>query len=118
LGQNLSPKRKGRCGTKPIITPRCQRKIKNCIISNRKGTYKQINHKLKEVGIDVAEITLRRHAYKLGFKSRRPRKKPKLTPNMIKKRLSWAKKYSNFTIDDWSTVSKQFIIIIMSILQK
>ncbi|XP_072377882.1 zinc finger MYM-type protein 1-like [Diabrotica undecimpunctata] len=40
----------------------------------------------------------------MSFKCRRPVKKPKLIPQMLKKRLAWAKIHKDWSIDDWRKV--------------
>ena len=65
---------------------------------------------LKDQGINISLGSLRRRSYKLGFKCRKPPKKPKLTTEMIKKRLAWAKKHSSFSRDDWNKVDFPFIL--------
>ena len=55
-------------------------------------------------GVQVSARTVRRRLVESGLRARRPRKKPKLTPAMIKKRYEWARHHKNFTKDDWSKV--------------
>ncbi|CAK9801759.1 Transposable element Tcb2 transposase [Anthophora quadrimaculata] len=40
----------------------------------------------------------------MGFKCRRPIKKPKLTPSMVQKRLAWANLHKDMSLEDWQTV--------------
>ena len=93
------------CGRKAITSTRDIRIIEKIIKNNRNNTLKQLHLKVKQSGIDISVRTLQRRIYSLGYKGRRPMKKPKLTPLMMKKRLAWAKKYEYFTKEDWEKVS-------------
>lgn len=106
-GLELEAERKGRCGRKRITSARDDRKIKKVIKENRKMPAKKLKTVLEQQGIKVSLNTLRRRSYEQGFKCRRPLKKPKLTPAMIKKRLTWAKNHADFSQDDWNKVLLQ-----------
>lgn len=87
-------KRIGCCGRKRVTTPRTDRTLINISKSNRKLTTKSIQVRLgSEYGINISTRTVRRRLVEAGLNARRPRKKPKLTPVMIKKRKVWAKKF-------------------------
>jgi transposase len=103
-GLELEAVRKGRCGRKRITSARDDRRIKKVIEENRRMPAKKLKTVLEEQGVKVSVNTLRRRSYEQGFKCRRPLKKPKLTPAMIKKRLTWAKEHAAFTQDDWNKV--------------
>jgi len=103
-GLELESVRKGRCGRKRITSARDDRQIKKVIEKNRKMPARKLKTVLEEQGVNVSLNTLRRRSYEQGFKCRRPLKKPKLTPAMIKKRLTWAKNHSAFSQDDWNKV--------------
>lgn len=97
--------RKGHCGRKSIITARGQRLLRNLAVENRRSTHSDIKNKMQEAGYTVSVATVRRNLYQLGFKCRRPVKKPKLTPAMVKKRLAWANLHKGLSVDDWQIVS-------------
>lgn len=101
----FSPKRVGKCGRTRITTPRTDRIIQKKLLTNRRLPMEQVKHQLAQENIEISSRTLRRRASEFGLKSCRPRRKPKLTPEMTEKRLKWAKKYSTFTADDWKSVS-------------
>lgn len=105
--QSTGPQRKGRSGRKKVITPRGQRYLKNLVLENRRMPHKEILQKFNESGCSVSHYTMRKSLYQMGFKSRRPVKKPRLTERMVKARLDWANTYKNFTLDDWNMVSIQ-----------
>lgn len=101
---NLNSKRKGRCGRNRITTKRDDRCIRNIVCENRKLPLNAITKLVKDANIKVSQRTVRRRLREENLLGRRPARKPKLTPAMIKKRYDWAKKYKNFTIDDWKKV--------------
>jgi transposase len=104
-GMDLSVKRTGKCGRKRKTTPRDERKIQRTILNNRKAPISRIKAILEQEGVPISQRTLRRRSVEMGFTCCRPRRKPKLTPAMMKKRLSWAREHSKFTLEDWNTVS-------------
>jgi transposase len=104
-GMDLAVKRAGKCGRKRITTSRDDRKIQKTILKNRKAPTSRIKLILEQEGVVISQRTLRRRSVEMGFTCCRPRRKPKLTPAMIKKRLSWAREHSKFTLQDWNTVS-------------
>nr|XP_047137642.1 uncharacterized protein LOC124814172 [Hydra vulgaris] len=94
----------GNCGRKRKITPRTQRNLVKMALNNRRATSKVLCQQLNEAGVDVSPVTVQRRLFESGLKSRRPRKKQKVTPAMAKKRLEWAKIHENMSIYDWSKV--------------
>lgn len=104
--QPTKPQRKGRCGKKKLVTPRGQRCLRNIVLENRKASYSDIKKHFEKSGYNVSERTVRRNLFDMGFRSRRPVKKPKLTDTMVKKRYAWASSYKHFTLDNWKMVSK------------
>lgn len=103
-GLDLGVRRAGKCGRKRITTARDDRILKKVLLSNRKLSADKVKTVLQNQGVRVSTRTLKRRSYELGFRCRHPRKKPKLTPAMIKKRLAWARKYSSYKKEDWDTV--------------
>lgn len=97
--------RKSRCGRKRVVTPRGSRVLYKIAREFRRASHANVKKKFEEAGCSVSVRTVRRKLYELGFKCRRPIKKPRLTPAMIKKRLSWANAHKHLTVDDWRIVS-------------
>ncbi|CAK1599423.1 unnamed protein product [Parnassius mnemosyne] len=92
-GDKLSPKRKKRCGRKPIFTPRTERCLKKICLENRFASTKLIKTQLQDANVDVSERTVRKKLKDLDFRTCRPARKPKLTAVMKAKRLKWAKQW-------------------------
>lgn len=45
---------------------------------------------MKQTGIDISPVSVRKALTKTGLPARRPRKKAKITPRMAKARILWA----------------------------
>lgn len=103
-GEELSPKRKKRCGRKPIFTPRSERCLKKICLENRFATTKVIKSQLQDASVNASERTVRRKLKELDFKACRPARKPKLTAAMKAKRLKWAKQWQDKDVDFWRSV--------------
>jgi transposase len=54
--------------------------------------------------VKISSRTVRRCVLEVGLRGCKARKKPLLAAANVKKRLKWAKKYENWTIDDWSKI--------------
>lgn len=104
-GDELSPKRKKRCGRKPIFTSRSERCLKKLCLENRFATTKLIKSQLQYANVNASERTVRRKLKELDFKACRPARKPKLTAAMKAKRLKWAKQWHDKDVDFWRSVS-------------
>lgn len=78
-GEELSPKRKKRCGRKPIFTPRSERCLTKICLQKRFATTKEIKSELQDASVNVSERTVRRKLKELDFKACRPVRKPKLS---------------------------------------
>jgi len=66
---------------------------------------KKIRAELGETGSRIIRRTIsRRLTDEFGLKSRKPVRKPRLTPAMKLKRLQFAKKYKDWTSQQWSRV--------------
>ncbi|RVE51166.1 hypothetical protein evm_004131 [Chilo suppressalis] len=102
--QPVSPKRKGRCGRKRITTPRCDRKIRDICLQNRKKSVGFLTQMVQEFGIAVSKRTVQRRLAEENLTGHRPVKKPRLTEAMKKKRLAWAREHRMNTVEDWSKV--------------
>lgn len=99
----LTPK--PRSGRKRKIGERETRLLKRNAIKNRRKTSKELAADLNlESGISVCPSTVRRHLVAAGIRGCKARKKPWLSQINQKRRLQWAKKHKNWTIDQWSRV--------------
>ncbi|XP_072375918.1 uncharacterized protein [Diabrotica undecimpunctata] len=58
LGKALSPKRKKKCGRKPIFTPRSERSLKKICLENRFATTKLIKSQLQGVNVCFSEFEI------------------------------------------------------------
>jgi hypothetical protein len=56
------------------------------------------------IGLPISERTIRRRRSESGLGSYIAAEKPGLRPENIAKRLEWAEKYKNWTIEDWKRV--------------
>lgn len=88
-------------GRKMATTPRENRMIKKAALSERFASANKIKRDLK---LNVTSRTIRNRLYKCGLKSRVAVKKPFISKLNIKKRLEFAIKYKDWTIQDWSKV--------------
>ena len=67
----------------------------------------KLQNSLSFAGVGVSTSTLSRRLKKelgLNFKSYKPAKKPRITSEMAKKRLEFAKRFLNYSKDDWDKV--------------
>ncbi|GFY28369.1 uncharacterized protein TNCV_4397011 [Trichonephila clavipes] len=100
-GEEFSPKRKKKCGRKPIFTPRSERSLKKICLENRFATTKVIKSQLQDINVNAS---VRIKLKDLNFKTCRPARKFKLTPAMKAKRLNWAKQWRVKDVDLWKSV--------------
>lgn len=80
------------------------RHIKQLSLSNPKASANEIRLELGAAGDEVSVSTVRRALVKIGFKIRKPSKKPLLTDNHKILRLQWARNHQNWVLEDWKTV--------------
>ncbi|GFU06193.1 hypothetical protein TNCV_4765031 [Trichonephila clavipes] len=99
--EELNPKRKKKCGRKPIFTSRSERSLKKICLENRFATTKVIKSQLQDINMNASERTVRRKLKDLNFKTCGPARKPKLTPAMKAKRLHWTKEWRDKDVDFW-----------------
>lgn len=100
----LEANRVCKCGRKKITTSRTDRKIRNICLENRKKSVAHLTKMINDEGVKISERTMRRRLVEEKLMGRRPSKKPRLTDNMKKKRLQWARQHRNMTVADWSRV--------------
>jgi len=79
--------------------------IKRCVVKSPTFSAKKIRAELGETGSRISRRTIsRRLTDEFGLKSRKPARKPRLTQAMKLKRLQFAKKYKDWTSQQWSRV--------------
>ncbi|GFU13434.1 uncharacterized protein TNCV_937461 [Trichonephila clavipes] len=103
-GEELSPKRKKKCGRKPIFPPRSERSFKKIFLENRFASTKVIKSQLQDINVNASERTVRRKLKDLNSKTCRRTRKSKLTPATKAKRLNWAKHRRDKDVYFWRSV--------------
>ncbi|SRR6266498_1728283 len=92
-------------GRPQILTKYHERKIVRLISTGECFTAVDIQKKLKtDDQIDINVCTVKRTLYRNGLSSRIKRKKPYLKKTHRSLRLKFAKKYKEWTIEDWNKV--------------
>ena len=104
IEKDLTPNRKGNCGRKKKTTPRTDAYLLRESKLNPRKTSFQLQQDLASAGVIVDSSTVRRRLLAVGRKARRPIKKQLLTTKMKKKRFIWAKKYKDWTREQWRQV--------------
>ena len=100
-----SVKDKKRIGRPSILTKRNERTIIRRIMSNDCTTAVDVKRSLKvNEKIEVSANTIRRVLKRNGLRSRVKQKKPLLSKKHRKSRLTFAKKYQHWTVEDWKKV--------------
>ena len=96
-------KRKAGSGPKRITTLAQDRALKYRSKRNRSATAVELQCEVKHKnGKDQVSVeTVRRRLREAGLYGRIARRKPLLTAKHIEKRLEWAKKYKDWTPEDW-----------------
>ena len=96
--------RQGRYGRKRKTTPRNDTVIIRESVKNPKKTSADLQRDLSTSGINISSSTVRRRLLEVGRFARKPLKKQLLTSVMKRKHLQWARRYSQWTADDWKKV--------------
>jgi len=79
--------------------------IKRCVVKSPTCSAKTIRAELGETGSRISRRTIScRLTDEFGLKSRKPARKPRMTPAMKLKRLQFVKKYKDWTSQQWSRV--------------
>src|SRR5438105_4192268 len=92
-------------GRPRTLTARQERYISRLAASGKIVTAADIKRHLEnDVSTVVSTSTVQRTLRRCGLKSRVRRKKPLLRPMHRSKRLDFAKKYKNWTMNDWNRV--------------
>lgn len=85
-------------------TEREDRYIERALKQNMSLPLKDITNIVNNNGIPISMATLRRRRSEAGLGSYVAAEKPALRPENIAKRLEWAIKYKNWTVEDWKRV--------------
>lgn len=107
LGQDFCEERtknRKRSGVKSKFSARTRRTLIKLCKSNRRATSLDLTRQISQYGVLVSPRTVRRQLCNAGLTARRPLKKAKLTPVMMKKRMIWANQYKEWTSIDWTKV--------------
>lgn len=104
--ENLDPlDRKKGSGRKRKTTQKTDNVLQRISMKDRFKSAVRIRVELHEFHqVDLSAETIRRRLREIGLYGRRPTKKPLLTTKMKTARLRWAKKYQDWTQDDWRCV--------------
>ena len=98
-------KDKKRSGRPRKLNERDERNIVRCLMTNECSNAVQLKKSLQvNDGIDVSSDTVRRVLRRNGLMARIKRKKPLLSKKHRKKRLEFAKRYKDWTVNDWNKV--------------
>lgn len=100
----ISVHRKGNCGSKRKTDERTDRIIVKTAMQHCNKPIKTIKNILSEVNINLSTRTIRRRLSEQGIKTYKAAKKPKLNKIQMKKRLAWARKHENWSVDQWKKV--------------
>jgi transposase len=94
-----------RSGRKRKTTSRIDRKILTLAENSGRPNAKEIANQLRELKlVDVCPRTVQNRLHEHDLYGRALVKKPLLTNKHIAQRIAFAKKYQNWTVDDWKRV--------------
>ena len=112
-GDSLSSHRVGKCGRKPVSSPRQDRMLVAMMKKRRSTSSKDLANTWKTCGVQCSPSTVRRRLCQRGFHACRPMRVPRLTEAMKKKRLAWAKAHRHWTSEDWKKVITDCFVLKM-----
>lgn len=94
-----------RLGRNSILSVRDRRTVQRLVASGEANGPREVQQKLSSCyQIEISKRTALREINKCGFHARKRVKKPRLTERHKSLRLAFAKKYQNWTMDDWEKV--------------
>ena len=102
-GSALS-KRKAKCGRKSKTSVRDDKMLLRLSIEDPRKTSSDLKRDMMDYGVHLSNSSIKKRLFQAGRIARRPKRKQRLTHKMKRKRLAWAKKYKNWTLDDWKKV--------------
>lgn len=92
-------------GRNRVTTTREDRIIERISLRNRQKTAEKIAAELRtQHRVAVSVRTVHRRLAEANLHARKPRRKPLLNEKHRRQRLAWAKKYRDWTVDDWTKV--------------
>ncbi|KAG1316844.1 hypothetical protein G6F62_013245 [Rhizopus arrhizus] len=99
------PNRQRGLGGRPmVVSAQTKRFIKIQVVQGQLKTAREVHDKLMELGYSISYKTAINILKSTDFFVAINVKKPLLTAKHMKRRLAWAKKYQNWTTDDWQRV--------------
>jgi len=101
---SISPRRRGKCGRKRKTTARDDQILLRESKKDARKSSTDLKHDLMHHGVNVSTSTVRRRLIASGRRAHRPVKKQLLTAQMMRRRLQWARKYRNWTKEQWAKV--------------
>lgn len=93
-----------RSGRPRVSSPLQDRGLITKSLRNRRLTAPELCGKWQKEGVVASLSTVKNRLRAAGLHGRVSRKIPLLTPTHKQKRLAWALKYRNWTVDDWAKV--------------
>lgn len=102
--------RRGRCGKKKLLSARDCRRLHMASQENPRRTAREIQ---SVVGGHIATVslsTVRRSLQSSGLVTYRPVTGPNLSAKQRNVRLTWARKFQNWTVDMWKKVRMKKVI--------
>lgn len=101
----MIPDRQKNPGGRRHIVPNGTKKyIRLLVIRGHLRTAKEVHLKLQQLGYSISYSSTTNVLKSMNFHARIKKKKPLLTKKHMKLRLAWAKKYRNWTVDQWRQV--------------
>lgn len=101
-GINVSANRTGR---PRVLTVQDERSIVRAVSTGKHSNAVEAQRQLDtESGVRVSADTVRRVLKRNGLCARVKTRKPLLRPRHLRQRLAFARKYANWTVDDWKRV--------------
>lgn len=97
--------RAGRCGSKASTTASQDRLLLRNLRSNPLSSAAQLRDQWQAVGVTASLSTVQRRLRKMQCRAVMPRRVPKLTEAMKRKRLAFARAHQDWSSDKWSLVA-------------
>lgn len=92
-------------GRKRKTTDREDRWLCRQALVNRRQSARNLTNAFQNAhNITLSPRTIARRLGEVGLKARRPRKKPYLSEVNRRKRVAWAEKHKNWTVEEWEKV--------------
>ena len=102
--KSIKSNRRGQCGRKLSTTAKDDRILLRNLRRDPLNDAVQLRNQWKAAGINASLSTVQRRLRKLDCRSRVPRRVPKLTTSMKRKRLAFAKAHEDWSVEQWQRV--------------